>query len=57
MPDPVPLKPDDIWPPQVPLKFMLVLKGFMAERKTGNITLQIREGRILGWRAEELHSN
>ena len=39
--------PDEIW---------AVLTRFMRERKTGNIKLNIKDGRILGYHVEEIRS-
>lgn len=37
--------PDEIW---------AVLTRFMRERKTGNIKLNIKDGRVLGYHVEEI---
>lgn len=46
---------EDIVP--FPAKFAAKLRVFLAERRTGNITINVRVGEILGWRFEEMEQN
>ncbi len=43
---------------QMPLpdELLRVIKKFMLDKRRGNITLNIRDGEILGFKTEELHS-
>lgn len=40
----------------IPLPLYRFLNRFLLDRKTGNVTLNVRDGQILGYRVEEIHS-
>ena len=40
----------------VPDEIISKLKSFLIDKRTGNLTLNIKDGRILGFRAEEVVS-
>lgn len=40
----------------IPLPLYSFLNRYLLDRKTGNVTLNIRDGQILGYRVEEIHS-
>lgn len=47
------------WPvPEHPIPHVVwsVLNSFLVDKRTGNVVLNIKEGRILGMRTEEVHS-
>jgi len=50
---------DENWPhfkPQlsIPETYALAIGQFLLDRKTGNVVLNIKDGRIMGLRVEEL---
>ena len=50
---------DESWPhvkPQlsIPETYALAIGQFLLDRKTGNVVLNIKDGRIMGLRVEEL---
>ena len=40
----------------IPLRLYSFLNRFLIDKKTGNVTLNVRDGQILGFRVEEIHS-
>lgn len=40
----------------IPLRLYSFLNHYLVDKRTGNVTLNIRDGQILGYRVEEIHS-
>lgn len=42
--------------PTLPAEVYAILHRFLLDRKTGNVKLNIKEGRVLGYQVEEIVS-
>lgn len=40
----------------VPMRLWNFLNRYMIDKRTGNVTLNIKDGQILGYRVEEIHT-
>lgn len=48
--------PPVVMPPVVPEAILALIRKFIIDKTTGNIIVQVKDGRVMGAREERIHS-